>query len=64
LAAAQGVDLRRPLTTSTRLQDAMTLVRGAAPFWERDRIFAPDLEAMRLRVERGDFVRFTDALPL
>jgi hypothetical protein len=42
----------------------MTLVRGAAPFWERDRIFAPDLEAMRLRVERGDFVRFTDALPL
>jgi histidine ammonia-lyase len=64
LAAAQGVDLRRPLTTSTRLQDAMTLVRGAAPFWEQDRIFAPDLEAMRLRVERGDFVRFTDALPL
>jgi histidine ammonia-lyase len=58
LAAAQGVDLRRPLTTSPVLAGAMALVRADVPFWDRDRAFAPDLEAIRVRVERGDFVRF------
>jgi histidine ammonia-lyase len=58
LAAAQGVDLRRPLPTSPLLRDAMTLVREKAAFWERDRAFAPDLRAIRARVEAGDFLRF------
>jgi histidine ammonia-lyase len=64
LAAAQGIELRRPLQTSPRLFDALALVRNAAPFWDRDRAFAPDLEAMRERVERGDFLPFTELLPL
>jgi histidine ammonia-lyase len=64
LAAAQGVELRRPLSTSPRLQQAFALVRSAAPFWDRDRAFAPDLEAMRERVEGGDFLPFTGFLPL
>jgi histidine ammonia-lyase len=58
LAAAQGVELRRPLATSPRLAEAMALVRAEVPFWDRDRAFAPDLEAIRLRVERGDFVAY------
>ena len=58
LAAAQGVDLRRPLSTSPPLAAAMALVRADVPFWDRDRAFAPDLEAIRKRVERGDFVAF------
>ena len=64
LAAAQGIDLRRPLQTSARLQAAHALVREVAAFWDRDRMFAPDLAAMRERVERGDFVPFIDVLPL
>jgi histidine ammonia-lyase len=56
LAAAQGVDLRRPLATSAALAKAMALIRTDVPFWDRDRAFAPDLEAIRKRVERGDFV--------
>jgi len=58
LAAAQGVDLRKPLQTSVRLQDALALVRRAAAFWDRDRAFAPDLARMRESVEAGDFERF------
>jgi histidine ammonia-lyase len=58
LAAAQGVDLRRPLTTSPPLTQAMELIRADVPFWDRDRAFAPDLEAVRKRVARGDFVAF------
>ena len=60
LAAAQGVELRRPLATSPKLADALALVRADVPFWDRDRAFAPDLEAIRVRVERGDFVPYAD----
>jgi len=58
LAAAQGVDLRKPLQTSVHLQDALALIRRAAAFWDRDRAFAPDLARMRESVEAGDFERF------
>jgi histidine ammonia-lyase len=58
LAATQGVELRRPLATSTKLAEAMALVRAVVPFWDRDRAFAPDLEAIRVRVERGEFVAY------
>jgi histidine ammonia-lyase len=58
LAATQGVDLRRPLASSPKLAAAMAMVRADVPFWDRDRAFAPDLEAIRKRVERGDFVAF------
>jgi histidine ammonia-lyase len=55
LAAAQGIEMRRPLNTSGPLQQALAVVRGAAAFWDRDRAFAPDLAAMRERVEQGAF---------
>ena len=58
LAAAQGVDLRRPLTTSRKLASALAMVRADVAFWDRDRAFAPDLEAMRKQVERGNFTSF------
>ena len=58
LAATQGVDLRRPLASSPRLAAAMAMVRADVRFWDRDRAFAPDLEAIRKRVERGDFVAY------
>ena len=62
LAAAQGVDLRRPLTTSAKLAQAMAMIRADVPFWDRDRAFAPDLEVIRRRVEAGDFVSYSGAL--
>ncbi len=58
LAAAQAVDLRRPLATSPRLGEAMALIRERVAFWERDRAFAPDLAAARELVERGAFLPF------
>ena len=58
LAAAQGVDMRRPLATSELLGRAHALVREVAAYWDKDRAFAPDLAAMRARVEAGDFLPF------
>ena len=58
ITATQGVDLRRPLATSPRLAAATALIRTDVAFWARDRAFAPDLEAIRIRVERGDFLPY------
>ena len=43
-AAAQGVDLLRPLRSSPPLERLHASVRARIPKWERDREMAPDLE--------------------
>ena len=53
LAAAQGVDFHRPLATSPRLADAHALLREHVRFYDRDRLFAPDIEAARNLVLAG-----------
>ncbi len=55
LAAAQGVDMRRPLTTSPALQRAMREIRGRAPFLDQDRSMAGDIKAVRELIESGWF---------
>jgi histidine ammonia-lyase len=62
LAAAQGIEFRAPLETSPKLAEAFALVRTEAAFWDRDRAFAPDLAAMRRRVEAGAFLPFVGDL--
>ncbi len=62
LAAAQGIEFRAPLKTSPRLAEACAIVRAEAAFWKLDRAFAPDLAAMRRRVESGDFLAFVGPL--
>jgi len=43
LAAAQGIDLRKPITTSPKLMDVMTALRSRVAFWDQDREMAPDI---------------------
>lgn len=45
LAAGQGVDFRMPLSTSEPLKQAHALLRSTVPFYDKDRYFAPDIEA-------------------
>ena len=45
LAAAQGVDFHRPLTSSPTLEQAMARLRAQAPMWDQDRLMAPDIQA-------------------
>jgi histidine ammonia-lyase len=47
LAAAQSVDFLKPLTTSPRLAEAHALLREHVPFYDRDRLFAPDIETAK-----------------
>jgi histidine ammonia-lyase len=43
LAAAQGIDLLRPLASSTPLEALHRDLRERVPTWENDREMAPDL---------------------
>ena len=47
LAAAQGVDFRTPLKTSERLEEIKALLRAKVSFYDKDRYFAPDIEAAK-----------------
>lgn len=59
LAAAQGIEFRRPLRTSETLEKAHALVRSVAAPWDRDRYFAPDIAGVTALVLNGAFEGFT-----
>jgi histidine ammonia-lyase len=61
LAAAQGIDLRRPLTTSQTLERAMAMIRDVAAFLDQDRALAPDMAAVTALVRDGLFHTFLPA---
>lgn len=54
LAAAQGVDFHRPLATSPRLTAVHQRLRQQVTFYDKDRLFAPDIEAAKQLVVQGD----------
>ena len=53
LAAAQGIDFHRPLTTSPMLADVHERLRAQVPHLDRDRLFSPDIEAAKTLVLDG-----------
>lgn len=53
LAACQGIDFRRPLKTSPKLETVFARVREHVSFYEIDRYFAPDIAAIKHLVQQG-----------
>lgn len=53
LAACQGIDFRRPLKTSSVLEKVYAIVREKASFYDKDRFFAPDIEAAKKLILSG-----------
>ncbi len=58
LAACQGVDFRAPLKTSAALEDAHGVLRDSVSFYDKDRYFAPDIEAACSLIRTGKYNRF------
>jgi histidine ammonia-lyase len=56
LAAAQGIELRKPIATSPRLQKVLKLLREDTAFWDQDRLMAPEIEAAK-RLVRNPALR-------
>lgn len=63
LAATQGIDFLRPLTSSLALESAHRLLREECPFVEQDRYLAPDIERATALVKHGALSRVFRALP-
>ncbi|HZF79488.1 MAG TPA: histidine ammonia-lyase [Rubrivivax sp.] len=66
LAAAQGIEYLRPLTSSGALEAAHALLRERCPAMPDDRYLAPDIEAASALVAAGDLSRILrrlDGLP-
>lgn len=53
LAAAQGIDFARPLTSSPRLQEIHDLIRNHVAFYDKDRYFAPDIAQIKILIQSG-----------
>ncbi len=60
LAACQGIEFHRPLTSSPPLETAHRAVREVVKPWDQDRAMAPDIEAAKRLVERGTFAALVD----
>jgi histidine ammonia-lyase len=54
LAAAQGIDFHAPLQTSPLLSAVHRRLRSKVAFYDKDRLFAPDIEAAKQLVLEGD----------
>ena len=61
LAAAQGIEFRRPLRSSAALERAHAVIRAAVPALDEDRYMAPDIEAAKALVQSGAFDDFMPA---
>lgn len=55
LAAAQGLDFRDGLKSSPALEKVRATLRGKVKFYDKDRFFAPDIEAASNLIQEGAF---------
>ena len=55
LASCQGIELRRPLQSNQRLESYWNSVREVAAYWDHDRYFQPDLEAIASLILKNTF---------
>jgi histidine ammonia-lyase len=53
LAAAQGIDFHQPLRSSEHLMTVLHALREQVAFYDKDRFFAPDIEAAKNMVLQG-----------
>jgi histidine ammonia-lyase len=62
LAACQGIDFRKPLQTSSSLQQAHNALRARIPFATQDRLLADDIEATAEVIRTPTVQRLADFL--
>lgn len=62
MAAAEGIDFRRPLASSAPIEEAHRIVRAKSAKRDEDREFATDTEAIATLVEQGSFAQLVPHL--
>lgn len=56
LCAAQGIDFHAPLETSEPLRRVHKMIREKVPFYDKDRLLAPDIDAVTQLVKETDLL--------
>jgi histidine ammonia-lyase len=64
LCAVQGLEFRRPLTSSAPVERAFALVRGVVPTLDRDRSLSADIAHVAAQISRGAYAQIVDDLRL
>jgi histidine ammonia-lyase len=62
MAAAEGIDFRRPLRSSSMIEESHALVREKSARRDEDREFATDTEAVAKLIEHGRFAQYVPDL--
>ena len=62
IAAAQGLEFRRPLRSSPALEEAHALIRTRVARYGEDRRFAEDIAAVKAMIADGAFTRFAGSI--
>ena len=62
LAAAQGIEFLRPLTSSKALEEAHALLRKHCPAMGDDHYLAPDIEHAKVLVDSGDLAQLVQQI--
>ena len=55
LGAAQGIDFHRPLTSNGTLENVIQTIRQHVAFYEKDRLFSPDIDAVKAMIYQAVF---------
>ena len=55
LAAMQGIELRRPLTSSEKIEATIKSLRKFSPLYTTDRSLAPEIEILAKKIREGTF---------
>ncbi|BDF96363.1 MULTISPECIES: histidine ammonia-lyase [Pseudoalteromonas] len=53
LASAQGLEFRKPLTASVKVEQAKAILREKVSYYDKDRYFGPDIEAANTLLQQG-----------
>ncbi|MBB1409527.1 histidine ammonia-lyase [Pseudoalteromonas sp. SG44-17] len=54
LASAQGLEFRKPLKASAKVEQAKATLRTKVSYYDKDRYFGPDIEAANLLLQQGE----------
>jgi histidine ammonia-lyase len=64
LSAAQGLEFRAPLRACDKVESAKALLRQHVSYYDKDRYFAPDIEAANTLLSEGKLCDFISHSPL
>jgi histidine ammonia-lyase len=64
LAAAQGLEFRKPLQAADKVVAAMQLLREHVSYYDKDRYFSPDIEAANMLLSQGQLCQLLSNNPL